>query len=382
MILRGREMSKKKIICFTGTRADYGIYRSLLVELEKEESIELQLVVTGMHLLSEYGMTIDEIRKDSFEIIAEPSILFKGDSTYSMTQSVGAAILSFANILNHYNPDGILVLGDRGEMLAAAISAHYQNITTFHLHGGEKSGSADDAIRHAISKLANFHFVSTRKSKANLVQMGVEDSTILVTGSLRKHDVMLIKSISKELKLKLIRKKVLSTTNKRVLFVMHPDSKEKVSYQEQIDSVLSGLTMINDVEIIILGTNSDAGGAIFRKAIKEFSTQKKNVTFIETLPPDEYLYLLSEVNLLLGNSSSGIIEAPFFNLPFINIGNRQRNREQGGNVINVSYESKIIKETTEKILGEGKKQFNNPYDIIEQPAKEIVEHIKKWTSNT
>ena len=372
-------MNKKRIICFTGTRADYGIYRPLLLEIEKEPMFELQLVVTGMHLLKEYGKTIDEIRKDPFKIIDTPSILLKGDSIYTMAQSIGVAIIYFANIIHFHKPDGILILGDRGEMLSAAITAHYQNINIFHLHGGEKSGSADDAIRQAISKLSNFHFVSTKLSKTNLIRMGVEDSKILVTGSLRKHDVIYLKSIQHQLKENLKRKLILTKNKKKMLFVMHPDSKEAVSFQEQIDIVLLVLNQINNVEIIILGSNSDAGGDIFRKSIKEFEIDKSHVYYFESLPANEYLFLLSEVDLLIGNSSSGIIEAPFFNLPFINIGNRQLNREQGGNVINVPYDHKIIKEKIQLLLGKHKENIINPYDVMESPAKEIVRYLKLWT---
>lgn len=375
-------MDKKKIICFSGTRADFGIYRSLLFEIEKDNLFDLKLVVTGMHLLDEYGYTIDEIRKYSFEIIDAPSILFKGDSTYAMSQSVGIAIMYFANILEQSKPDGILLLGDRGEMIAAAIAAHYQNIVTVHLHGGEKSGSADDAIRHAISKLSNFHFVSTNRSKDNLIKMGVEKSSIFVSGSLRKHDVNFIKSIDQDFRKYLKRKYNLSSTKKTVLFVMHPDSKEIISYKEQVDSVITALEGIHNIDIIILGSNSDAGGEVFRKSIKEFSNLNKHVKYFESLPPNEYLFLLSEVHVMIGNSSSGVIEAPFFNLPFLNIGKRQQNREQGSNVYNVPYIITLIEKNLKNIIGEQKKNYDNPYDVLESPATEIVRQMKIWMKSS
>lgn len=371
-------MSKRKIICFTGTRADYGIYRSLLIELEKDQTIELQLVVTGMHVLQEYGSTIEEIKKDSFEILEAPSILVKGDSTYAMSQSVSLALMYFSNILHHAKPDGILILGDRGEMLAAALAAHYQNITSFHLHGGEMSGSADDAVRHAISRLSTFHFVSTNQSKYNLIQMGIDQSRIVVTGSLRKHDVAYVKRIESEVRKRLIEKKVILSPNKKILFVMHPDSKEDISFQKQIETVLLPLSSLEDVDVIILGTNSDAGGEVFRNSINKYRELNKNAVYIESLPPYEFLYLLSEVNLFIGNSSSGIIEAPFYHLPFLNIGRRQQNREQGGNVINAPYDSKIIEENIHKLLSIPKIDYENPYDVLDSPAVEIVKYIKSW----
>ncbi len=371
-------MVSKKLLCFTGTRADYGIYRPLLFELEKASDIQLQLVVTGMHLLNEYGQTIEEIKKDAFEIVAAPQVLFKGDSTYAMAQSVGMATLYFSDVLEQSEPDGVLLLGDRGEMLAAAIAAHYQNIKVFHLHGGEKSGSADDRVRHAISKLSNYHFAASYQSKEQLARMGEEESCIFVSGSLRKHDVQWLTTLDRTVRDEWVKKYRLTSTQKKLLFVMHPDSKESVSYREQIDIVLKSLDKVKDVQILILGTNSDAGGGIFRERIESFISGHKHVTYIESIPPNEYLFLLSEMDLFIGNSSSGIIEAPFFHLRFISVGSRQQSREQGGNVINVPYDATVIEETIKDTLQQEKQKIENPYDVLDSPAEEIVKQLKRW----
>ncbi|MBM7552590.1 UDP-N-acetylglucosamine 2-epimerase [Thalassobacillus pellis] len=367
----------KKIICFTGTRADYGIYRPLLLRLEKEKDIDLQLVVTGMHVVEEYGSTIKEIEKDDLTIIAKPPILLKGDSKQEMAQSVGTAIILFSSILYHSSPDGVLLLGDRGEMLAAVTAAHYQNIKTFHLHGGEKSGSADDAVRHAVSKLATYHFPATNQSKERLIKMGEDAETIAVSGSLRKHDITAIQQIEPRLRERWQNKFNLSK-KPSLLFVMHPDSKDSTPFQTQIDSALQALRALPEVNLIILGSNSDAGGGVFRQEIKKFTQEMKNVLYYESLPPDEYLFLLSQVDIILGNSSSGIIEAPFFQLPYLLIGKRQLDREHGGNVYVAPYISDKIERKIRMLLDSKRTESENPYDVTASPADTIVSQLKKW----
>ncbi|RKL69112.1 UDP-N-acetylglucosamine 2-epimerase (hydrolyzing) [Salipaludibacillus neizhouensis] len=365
----------KKILCFTGTRADYGIYRPFLFEIEKCSFLDVQLVVTGMHLLEEYGKTINELREDPFYILSTPSILLKGDSRGAMSKSIGLATIYFADIIDQAEPDAILILGDRGEMLSAAISAHYLNVLIFHLHGGEKSGSADDAVRHAISKLSNFHFVSSFESKIRLISMQEKPSNIFVIGSLRKHDIQKIKNMNDTQKQFLSKKLKLSGSKKKILFIMHPDSKESTPISSQINTTLAALREFTETQLILLGTNSDAGGEVFSKYINEFVAQNKNATYFHSLPADEYLFLLSQVNVLVGNSSSGIIEAPFFNLPFINIGNRQKNREHGDNVLHVDYNSSNIKKKIQKALSQINSHKKNPYNVVNSPAEEMIKFM-------
>ncbi|EGK12911.1 UDP-N-acetylglucosamine 2-epimerase [Kroppenstedtia eburnea] len=366
-----------KLIVISGTRADYGIYRPLLFELHRDPVIHLQLVVTGMHLLKEYGQTIDDVEQDPFEVIAQPSILVKGDSTYAMSQSVGIATLYFSDILHFHQPDAILLLGDRGEMLAAAIAAHYQNIAIVHLHGGEKSGSADDAVRHAISKLAHLHFVSTFQAKKALQHLGEEEWRIFPVGSLRKHDIEQIKLLDDMKKAQLMKKYRLSSKQKNVLVMMHPDTKEQKPYSQQIEVVLKALERYSEINLIFIGPNSDAGGDIFREYMQSYCKQSKWCSYHASIPSDEYLFLLSQVDLLIGNSSSGIIEAPFFHLPFINVGNRQQDRTHGDNVYHVPYRANKIKAKIQEVLQSPTKIIkHNPYDIVKAPAHEIVKQLK------
>lgn len=366
-----------KIMCVTGTRADYGIYRPLLQAIHRDPDLHLQLVVTGMHLLSQYGDTIEEVNREGFNIVATPQILFKGDSTYAMSQSLGMAVLYFADIFHFHQLDVVLLLGDRGEMLAAAIAAHYQNKVIVHLHGGEVSGSADDAIRHCISKLAHLHFVATLHAKQLLQSMGEQAWRITPIGSLRKSEIEQVMRLGRLEKQQLARKFGLSTDRKAMLFVMHPDSKDALPVDEQIQVAIDALTEFKNIRILVIGSNSDAGGDHFQQALRAFAQLNPLVTYYSSLSSMEYLYLLSAVDVMVGNSSSGIIESAFFGLPTVNIGFRQRDREHGDNVRHVPYDkdqiSQAIREAmNKKRLGAG----TNPYDLTKKPEAEMIRALK------
>jgi GDP/UDP-N,N'-diacetylbacillosamine 2-epimerase (hydrolysing) len=365
------------ILCITGTRADYGIYRPLLLELQRDPNIELKLVATGMHVLDEYGSTIDQIHKDGLSVAGTPSILVKGDSTYAMSQSVGLGIIYFSDIIHYNKPDFILLLGDRGEMLAAAIAAHYQNIGIVHLHGGECSGSADDMVRHAISTFAHLHFVSNVEAQHFLVNRGEAHWRVIPVGSLRKTEVQRVYELKATERERLLTRYELATAHPKVLVVMHPDSKEPLSFDAQIEPVLQALRSIKQTQFIIIGPNSDAGGEIFKEKLYSFVKESPLRRYYASVPSSDYLFLLSQVDLLVGNTSSGIIEAPFFQLPFVNIGARQRNRTHAANVIHVEYEETKITEAISALLEASRKSnVENPYDLCDFPEKEIVHMLK------
>lgn len=366
------------ILCITGTRADYGIYRPLLLELERDPDIRLKLVATGMHVLDEYGHTLDQIEKDGFAVAAAPSILTKGDSTYAMSQSVGLGLLYFSDAIRYHKPDFVLLLGDRGEMLAAAIAAHYQNTGIIHLHGGESSGSADDMVRHAVSAFAHLHFVSNTEARQFLINRGEEAWRIAPVGSLRKTEVQRIHHLPSEEQERIIASYGLAPGRPKVLVAMHPDSKERTPFVAQIDSVLNALRGFTQTECIVIGPNSDAGGEAFKERLLGFVQESPLRRYYASVPSSDYLFLLSKVDLLVGNSSSGIIEAPFFQLPFVNVGARQRNRTHAANVIHTDYNEADIAQAVSASLAASRKSIvNNPYDLCECPEKEIVSVLKR-----
>lgn len=367
-----------KIICVTGTRADYGIYRPLLSMIAADPDFDLKLVATGMHIVHEFGRTLAEIERDQLEMIATPSVLLRGDSTYAMSQSVGLATLYFADIFHFHRPDCLLLLGDRGEMLAAALAAHYQNIAIAHLHGGERSGSADDLVRHCVSRLAHIHFVSCLEAKDTLVRLGEEEWRVVPVGSLRKSAIAAVLNMPLTDKRALRRKYRLVRERKLLLFAMHPDSKERLPFAEQIGEALSALAAFDDCQLIVFGPNSDAGGDLFRTEIERFLSGREHAHLYASVPADDYLYLLSEADVLVGNSSSGIIEAPFFQLPFVHVGNRQKYRVRGDNVTDVPYQAAAIRRALESAFRRRKKKtFANPYDLVPSPEQEIVSRLKR-----
>ncbi|PEY36390.1 UDP-N-acetylglucosamine 2-epimerase (hydrolyzing) [Bacillus cereus] len=366
------------IICVSGTRADYGIYRPLLLELNDHPNFHLSIIGTGMHLLNEYGKTIHEIQKDTLNVIATPNILLKGDTTNAMSQAIGLGILYFSDIFQTHQPDYVLLLGDRGEMLAAAIAAHYQNINIIHLHGGEKSGSADDAVRHVISQLSHIHFVSSYQSKERLLKLVEKKENIYVVGSLRKSEIKKMNQLTEMQITETISKFSINQNKKLIVTLFHPDSKSNKSINDQINCLLDALAVFNDEQVLIIGANSDAGGNTFNHKLLDFSSKNEFVTFEYSLPQDEFLLILKKADVLVGNSSSGIIESPFFGVPVVNIGTRQEGREKAKNVIDVPFnQEQIITAIKQSLKNKNYQIKNNPYDTFENPEKKIIEIIEK-----
>ncbi|WP_028609956.1 UDP-N-acetylglucosamine 2-epimerase [Paenibacillus harenae] len=366
------------IHCVTGTRADYGIYRPLLLELEKDADIRLKLIATGMHLLDEYGKTINEIRSDGLTLAGTPSILVKGDSTYAMSQSLGLGILYFSDIFQFDQPDLVLLLGDRGEMLAAAIAAHYQNIGIVHFHGGEISGSADDSVRHAVSTFAHLHFVSAAAAGQWLVDRGEQPWRVQPIGSLRKTEILGIRALAETESKQLTARYRMGTPHPKVILAMHPDSKESLSFEAQIDPVLLALRSLQTARILVIGPNSDAGGEIFKEKLQRFVEESPLRRYYASVPSRDYLFLLAHADMLVGNSSSGIIEAPFFRLPFVNIGARQKDRVHASNVTHVDYDEDGIRAAvTASLHADRNANADNPYDLTDYPERRAVQLLKR-----
>ena len=333
----------RKICYITGTRADYGLIRKTLLLLVKEKQVNLSLIVTGMHLCKEFGLTINEIEKDGLHICKTIPYNMFPQTGSTMALGVSEIIRQCVECFLKDHPDVLLVLGDRGEMLAATIAAVHMNIPVVHIHGGERTGTIDESIRHAISKMVHYHFVSTQQSKLHLEKMGENPENIFVVGAPGLDGI--------EEGAKLTRSDIasqlgLDINEKWILFLMHPvvqDTHDRFLETKQILNIC----LETKSQIIALMPNSDSGGEEIRKSIESF----KNNQHIKILPHVQrnlFLSLLNNCDLLLGNSSSGIIEAASFGIPVINIGNRQNLRERNVNVVDVknndSNLSRIIKE--------------------------------------
>lgn len=342
----------KKILYITGTRADYGLMHSTLELLN--ENFQLEVVSTGMHLMEEFGCSINEIKKDDFNLhIVNQTFL--EDNEQSMSIFIGNLIRDLTEVMANINPDIVLLLGDRGEMLAGAIVASYLQIPIAHIHGGDISLTVDDKARHAITKLANIHFPATEKSALRIKQMGENPDNIYVVGAPGLDSIIKNKDNFDETYLK----EKYGIKKDFILVLQHPVSAENKESSFQISQTLDAVTSTS-YQIIVIYPNADAGGRAMINKINEY-----DVDSYKNIPHDDFIGLLNIASILIGNSSSGIIESSSFKLPVINIGTRQQGREKASNVIDVDYNREEILEAIKYIESEEYieilKNCDNPY---------------------
>lgn len=335
---------KRKILYITGTRADYGLMQSVLREIEERSKLELELIVTGMHTMPEFGMTINEIKKDGFKI-HEIDATYKKDNKESMANFVGEFIQLLTKKANEIKPNLILVLGDRGEMLAGAIVGAYLTIPVAHLHGGEITSTVDEFSRHAITKLAHIHLPATEKSAERIIKMGEDPLNVFIVGA-PGLDSILNENLIEPVELS--KKYNLDLSKPIFLVVQHPVTTEVRDAREHIRETLEAIVGLRHQTILIY-PNADAGGRAMVEVIKEYEKYPFIKTF-KSIPHKEYLSLMKRATVMVGNSSSGIIEAPSFGLPVINIGSRQEGRERAENMIDVDYDKEQIKTAIKKAL--------------------------------
>lgn len=340
-------MKKIKIIVTTGTRADYGILRPLLKKIRQSKKLQLILIVTGSHLSKNHGNTIEEIKKDEFKINAKINIVPKKDDSFNTSISIGKGIIEFSKCFKKLQPDLNIILGDRYEMLSSAIAAYHQNIVNIHIHGGDKSGGLDEYTRHAITKISNIHFAATKKSADRIIKMGENPKHVFQVGSLGIDEILKNKiSTLADINLKYN----VRLTGDEIIILQHSDTTEPENSKKQIKTTLRAVLKTKR-NIVIIGPNIDTGSSGIIKTIKYFSQKYDSIKFFDSVPRVDYLGLLKNCSVLVGNSSSGIIEATLFKIPVINIGNRQKGRERGPNVIDVpEFSEKLIFSALKKSL--------------------------------
>ena len=335
----------RKVAVITGTRADYGILYPVLKAIDSSENLKLQLIVCGMHLCPDFGMTIKEIEKDGFEISDKFETVFSSDTGSSMAKTVGLSIMYAAQSFERLKPDIVLVLGDRGEMLAAAIAACYMNIPVAHIHGGEVSGTVDESIRHAITKLSHIHFPATEDSRNRIIKMGEKEENVFVVGAPGLDVIKITKYMSREEFLN----KFSLKDDKIILMTQHPVTTEIGDVDFQIRETLNAIVSIGK-QTVITYPNSDSGGRIIIRRIEEYRQKYSFIKVYKNLSQYDYLNLLNNADVMVGNSSSGIIEAASFKLPVVNIGTRQNGRLRGINVMDAAYSKKEIINAINKSL--------------------------------
>ena len=378
-------MNKRKICVITGTRADYGLLYWLLQEIKKDKGLELQLIATGMHLSPEFGSTYKEIEKDGFEIDDKVEILLSSDSEVATTKAVGLGCIGFSDSFNNLNSDMVVVLGDRFEILSASIAAMMARIPLIHLHGGETSqGAIDEGIRHSITKMATYHFPAAEEYKNRIVQMGENPKRVFNYGMAGLDHIYKLDLLTKE---ELEKKINFKFDNKTAIVTYHPVTLEK-NNEGQIDNLLEAIKQF-DLKVIFTKSNADSGGRIINKKIKKFVNKNSNKhIFIDNLGQVKYLSTLKYVDLMIGNSSSGLLEAPSFKLPVVNIGDRQKGRIKADNVIDCNYDKTNIKKAIKKALSikfiNKIENIKNPYDKFEDGNTSYIikEKLKNLNLNS
>jgi UDP-N-acetylglucosamine 2-epimerase (non-hydrolysing)/GDP/UDP-N,N'-diacetylbacillosamine 2-epimerase (hydrolysing) len=368
----------KKICVVTGTRAEYGIMKALIRSISNSSNLDLQIVVTGNHIAPEFGYTKNDIINDGFKIDAEVPMIVSGNTKQSMAMSIGVGIIGMTPVFNQFKPDIVVVLGDRFEILAAAISAVYSGYILAHLAGGDSAAGYDEYTRHAITKIAHLHFPFTKKCADRIIRMGEDPKTVFLTGS-PAIDTILHFEMDDELTIK--RKYSIPEELDYCLLVQHPLSTDPLNAKNEINATLKAIDELN-IPTLIIYPNVDPGSYSIIELIEEYADYHNNVILCKNIPFEEYLALMKYASVMIGNSSSAILEAPSFCVPVVNIGNRQNGREQGGNVINAPPETdKILNAIKialfDKNFREKVKKSKNPYGdgFASEKIVKILEEI-------
>jgi GDP/UDP-N,N'-diacetylbacillosamine 2-epimerase (hydrolysing) len=342
---------RRKIAVVTGTRAEYGILYPVLKAVEVRPELELSLVVSGMHLCHEFGYTVKEIEKSGFNVDARVDMLLSGDSPESMAKTVGLGVIGMAQAWGQLRPDIIVVFGDRVEPLAAVIAGAYMNIPVAHIHGGDAAigSNIDDSNRYAITKFAHIHFAATTKHAERIIKMGEDEWRVHTVGSPALDTILNEPLVPADV---LANKLEIDLSHPLIITVQHPVTTQADEASGQMRQTLEAIVEMGYATVVIY-PSSDAGGRRMIQVIKEYDKHPFIKTF-KSLPRLEYLSLMKVANVIVGNSSSGIIEAPSFGLPTVNVGIRQAGRERGNNVIDVRHNKQEIVIGIEKALSDEK----------------------------
>lgn len=337
----------RKIAIITGTRAEFGLLRPLVKEVDEHEQLQLQLIVTAMHLSPEFGNTVKEIERAGYMPDKNVECLLSSDTAVGVTKSMGLAMIGFADAFDELSPDIIVILGDRSEMLAAASAAMIANIPIAHIHGGETTeGAYDEGIRHAITKMSYLHFASTEIYRKRIIQLGEDPERVFNVGAIGLDSINSLELQSKEDFEKAIDFKL---GKRNILITYHPVTLENNSSKKQFQEILNALRPLRETKLIFTHANSDKNGRIINQMIEDYvnHNQETAVAF-QSLGQLRYLSALKHVDAVLGNSSSGIVEVPYFSIPTVNIGDRQKGRVRAESVIEAEPTAESIELALEK----------------------------------
>lgn len=371
----------RKICVITGTRAEFGLLKPLIALMAKDNELQLQLIATGMHLSPEFGYTINEITESGFVVDKKVECLLSSDTSVGISKTIALAISGFADALEALQPDLVVVLGDRTEILGAVIATAMANIPIVHLYGGETTeGAYDEAIRHSITKFSHLHFTSTEAYRKRVIQLGEQPEMVFNVGAIGLDAVKKLKLLNKEEFQNSIGFKL---KKRNVLITYHPVTLEKEAPIQTFENILQALDELSETGLIFTHANSDKNGRVINKMITEYvEIHRDKAVAFKSLGQLRYLSALQFVDFVIGNSSSGMTEVPAFCIPTVNIGDRQKGRINCESVINSTNSLEDIKKSITFALD---KQFR---EIIQQQemlygngtaAEKILKVIKEHT---
>jgi len=351
----------RRISVITGTRAEYGLLRWIIKGIHEDSELELQLLVTGMHLSPEFGLTYREIEQDGFPISRKIEILLSSDTAVGISKSIALAQISFAEAFDELKPEIIVVLGDRTEIFSAVSAALVAGVPVAHIQGGELTeGAYDNALRHCITKMSHLHFVATEEYRKRVIQMGEDPSTVFNVGApgldnIRRLRLLSRKEVERAIRFNFLRRNLLVT--------FHPVTLERATAREQFQELLDALSELADVGLIFTKPNSDKDGRVIIQMIEDYVRDHPRTSIdFSSLGSLIYLSAMKHVDAVVGNSSSGIIEAPSVNTPTVNIGDRQKGRVMGDTIICCSPDRQDIGRAIEQAVKHDKTQVHKtPY---------------------
>lgn len=381
--LKDHKGKKINVCVVTATRAEYGLLKPVIREIKNNEAFDLDLVVTGAHLSPEFGYTYREIEKDEFYINEKIEMVLSSDTSVGIAKSMGVAIMGFAEYFKNKKPDILLILGDRYEILAVATCALIYKIPIAHIHGGELTeGAIDDAIRHSITKMSHIHFAATEQYAKRIIQLGENPQNVFCVGALGVENIKKLTLLTKEE----IEKELDYKIGKRLMLVtFHPVTINKESSVEELEILLEVLKEYKEFNVIFTRANADENGRMINSIIAEFVNQYENrMALFDSLGQLKYLSCLKYSEVVIGNSSSGIIEAPSLNVPTVNIGERQKGRMMAASIINCECNKVKIKKAIDKAISlefkEKIRNIVNPYEG-NNTSKKIIYILKEKVMN-
>lgn len=361
----------RRICYISGARADFGLMRHTLLRAQRSGSLEISVCVTGAHLSERYGETVKEIESSGLRICGRVPSDLDGSTGGRMAKAIGTQLVGITDVLEREKPDLVLLLGDRGEMLAGVLAAIHLNIPVAHIHGGERSGTVDEPVRHAISKLSHFHLVATAAARERLVRMGERPEHVVVTGAPGLDG---LKEMVRCGRGELCRAQSLVADRAVALVIFHPVLQEAAQAGRQMREIMEAVRAC-DVQALVFKPNSDAGGQEIGRVIDAY-VGDPDVRVLTHLERGDFVSWMAAADVMVGNSSSGIIEAASLGLHVVNVGERQRYRDRSANTVDVVPEADAIVDALRRALAAGRGDWNNVYGDG-KAADRIVDSLLK-----